>query len=82
MAKKTFESALQRLEAITEEMENGELSLESSLKKFDEGIKLAQFCNAQLEDAKEKIEMLIDKGDHIESEPYQEKNSEYKDLSE
>lgn len=82
MAKKTFESALQRLEAITEEMENGELSLENSLKKFDEGIKLAQFCNAQLEDAKEKIEMLIDKGDHIESEPYQEKNSEYKDLSE
>lgn len=81
MAKKTFESALQRLEAITEEMENGELSLENSLKKFDEGIKLARFCNAQLADAKAKIEMLIDKGDHLDSEPYQEKDSEHQDLS-
>ena len=48
MAKKTFEAALARLEQITEELEDGELSLENSLKKFDEGIKLAGFCNEQL----------------------------------
>ena len=49
MAQKSFESALARLEKITEELENGDLSLEASLKKFDEGIKLTEFCNADLE---------------------------------
>ena len=51
MAKKTFESALARLEQISEELEDGNLSLEASLKKFDEGIKLAEFCNAKLSEA-------------------------------
>ncbi len=38
MAKKTFESALSRLEQITEELEDGDLSLDNSLKKFDEDL--------------------------------------------
>ena len=38
MAKKTFETALAKLEQITDELENGELSLDASLKKFNEGI--------------------------------------------
>ncbi len=48
MARKTFESALTRLEKITQELEEGEISLENSLKKFNEGIQLATYCTEQL----------------------------------
>ncbi len=71
MAKKTFETALTRLEQITEELEDGELSLENSLKKFDEGIKLAEFCNAKLSDAKAKVEILLDKNGKLERAPFE-----------
>ncbi len=70
MAKKTFESALARLEQITEEMEAGELSLDKSLKKFDEGIKLAEFCNGQLTEARAKVELLLDKNGKLTAEPF------------
>lgn len=71
MAKKTFESSLAKLEKITEELEGGELTLEASLKKFDEGIQLASFCNDQLSDARAKIEVLIEKDGKLESVPYE-----------
>ena len=71
MAKKTFEEALVRLEEITRELEEGDLSLEKSLKKFDEGIKLAEFCNAQLSDAKAKVEILLEKDGKLEASPFE-----------
>jgi exodeoxyribonuclease VII small subunit len=70
MAKKSFEEALSRLEEITTELEDGDLSLEKSLKKFDEGIKLAEFCNAQLAEAKAKVEILLERDGHLESSPF------------
>lgn len=72
MAKKSFESALARLEKITEELENGDLSLEASLKKFDEGIKLTEFCNAKLSEARTKVEILLEKNNGLEAEPFNE----------
>ncbi len=72
MAKKTFESALSRLESITDELEEGELSLEKSLKKFDEGIALVQFCNQKLEEAKNKVDLLLKKEDRLQAEPFEE----------
>jgi exodeoxyribonuclease VII small subunit len=71
MAKKTFEEALARLEEITHELEAGDLSLEKSLKKFDEGIKLAEFCSAQLAEAKAKVEILLEKDGKLESTPFE-----------
>ena len=59
--KKTFEDSLEKLEAITHELEEGDLSLEASLKKFDEGMKLAEFCNKKLDDAQKKINIIMDK---------------------
>lgn len=82
MAKKTFESALARLEQITEELEDGELSLENSLKKFDEGIKLAGFCTQQLNEAKAKVELLLEKDGQIETADFDEQESGHQDLSE
>ncbi|BDD87517.1 exodeoxyribonuclease VII small subunit [Desulfofustis limnaeus] len=72
MAKKSFEAALARLEEITEELESGNLSLEASLRKFDEGIKLAEFCNATLAEARTKVEILLDKNGRLEAEPFDE----------
>ena len=81
MAKKTFESALGRLEKITEDLEDGELSLENSLKKFDEGIKLAGYCNEQLNEARAKVELLLEKEGKIEAVPFEGSDSEHRDLS-
>jgi exodeoxyribonuclease VII small subunit len=60
---KSFEAALKRLEAIVSEMERGDLSLDAMLKKFDEGMRLAQFCSRKLEEAEKKIEILLKKED-------------------
>lgn len=76
MAKKTFESALSRLEQITEELEDGEISLDKSLKKFDEGIQLARFCNEQLDEARAKVELLLEKDGKLESIPFNETDDE------
>ncbi len=70
MAKKTFESALARLEEITTELEEGDLSLENSLKKFDEGIQLADYCNARLREAKAKVEILLKKDGKLQPQPF------------
>lgn len=51
----TFEEAMTRLEEIVSALEGGNLSLEDSLKLFEEGTNLAKFCNATLEKAEQKI---------------------------
>lgn len=76
MPKKTFEAALSRLEQITEELESGDLSLDASLKKFDEGIKLADYCNTRLAEARTKVDILLEKDGQIEIEPFAEQNNE------
>ncbi len=72
MAKRTFETALSKLEQITEELENGDLSLEKSLKKFDEGISLVEYCNRTLTEAKAKVELLLEKQGEITGSPFDE----------
>jgi len=66
MKKKNFEEALAKLEQITRELEEGDLSLEESLKHFDEGVKLAEFCNSKLNEAQKKVEILLKKNDALE----------------
>ena len=66
MKKKSFEDALEKLEKITQELEEGDLSLEESLKHFDEGVKLAEFCNSKLSDAQKKVEILLKKEGSLE----------------
>ena len=53
-----FEQALKRLEEIVEEMEAGEVSLDDLLKKYEEGVKLAHFCQGKLGEAQQRIELL------------------------
>jgi exodeoxyribonuclease VII small subunit len=60
---KTFESSLAELESIVEQLENGELSLEESLKLFETGVKLSRECRERLSDAERRIELLMKDGD-------------------
>ncbi|AFT67472.1 MAG: exodeoxyribonuclease VII small subunit [Cycloclasticus pugetii] len=54
-----LESSLQSLEELVDRMENGDLSLEESLKEFELGIKLIQSCQKSLTDAEQKVETLL-----------------------
>jgi exodeoxyribonuclease VII small subunit len=54
-----FEEALGRLEQIVQSLEKGDLSLEDSLKLYEDGIRLARLCHAKLEEAEGRIEMLV-----------------------
>jgi exodeoxyribonuclease VII small subunit len=57
-----FEDALSRLEMIVNDLEKGGLTLEESLKKFEEGIKLSDYCVKKLEEVEKKIEVLSNGG--------------------
>lgn len=54
-----FEKKLSRLEEIVTKMEGGDLSLEDSLKFFEEGVKLSRECNTQLAQAEQKVKLLL-----------------------
>lgn len=54
-----FEKKLTRLEEIVAKMESGDLSLEDSLKFFEEGVKLSRECNTQLTQAEQKVKTLL-----------------------
>lgn len=53
-----FEKAMDRLAKIVSELESGEVSLDDSLKKYEEGVKLSKICQDQLVQAEKKIEVL------------------------
>jgi exodeoxyribonuclease VII small subunit len=54
-----FEEALQKLETIVTQMEEGDLPLEETLKAFEEGVRLARFCASKLDEAERKVEKLM-----------------------
>ena len=54
----TFESAVNRLEAIVESMEKGEIALEKALELFGEGQKMLKFCQGKLNEAEKKLKIL------------------------
>ena len=56
-----FESSLAELESLVDEMEHGDISLEDSLKKFERGIELTRTCQEALQDAEQKVRMLVEK---------------------
>jgi exodeoxyribonuclease VII small subunit len=71
MAKKSFEDSLAKLEQITEDLESGDLGLEESLKRFDEGVKLAEFCNRKLDEAQQKVNILLKKDGVRDEVPFE-----------
>jgi len=59
----TFEASLKKLETIVDQLEKGDLTLEESLKLFEEGIGLSAACKKELEAAEGKVQMLIKQRD-------------------
>ena len=77
MAEMKFEDGLKRLEKIVEELENGSLSLDESLEKYEEGIKLSKACSKKLEVARKKVEILLKSEDgSVELKEFDEKMAE------
>lgn len=71
MATDKFETSLKKLEDIVKRLETGSLSLEDSLKAFEEGVKHAAFCSAKLDDADRRIEILLKQKDGtLKLEPF------------
>ncbi|MDZ7360700.1 MAG: exodeoxyribonuclease VII small subunit [candidate division KSB1 bacterium] len=69
MGKKlTFEAAMNRLEAIVQQLEQGRIGLDEAIKIFEEGMTLYKQCQLQLQEAEKKIEVLMktDEGFQLE----------------
>ncbi len=72
MAKSTFhfEQSLAELESLVEQMESGEMSLEDSLKAFEQGIKYTRDCQNALNKAEQKVQLLLQKNGQMEAQPF------------
>lgn len=71
-----FEDAMKELEKIAEELEKGNLSLDESVSKFEDGMKLSKKCSDLLDTAEKKITMLINDNGNIKEEKVNVENIE------
>lgn len=71
MKELNFEKALKDLEETVGKLEQGDLSLDESLKLFEKGVKLAKFLRKELEKAEKKVEILLkDEEGNVSAEPF------------
>ena len=70
--KEGFEASLQRLEEIVRELESGEKGLEDALELFEKGVTLSKALTKQLEEAKQKVEVLTKEGGRLSRKPLAE----------
>ncbi len=70
MATSNFEKNMSDLENIVTELEKGDLNLDESISKFEEGIKISKQCNKILEDAEKKIIILLEKDGEVKEENF------------
>jgi exodeoxyribonuclease VII small subunit len=72
MATEKFETSLKKLEDIVKRLEAGSLSLEESLKAFEEGVKHSAFCSGKLDEAERRVEILLKQKDgSMKREPFE-----------
>jgi exodeoxyribonuclease VII small subunit len=71
MTKATFEANLKELEEILQQLEHGELPLETALAKFENGMRLVKLCNQQLDAVDQKVEILLrDEAGNFTAKPF------------
>lgn len=70
MKEESFEKKMEDLEKIVEELEKGDLPLEDSVTKFEEGMKISKQCTKLLEDAEKRITIILEKNGEIEEEDF------------
>lgn len=71
-----FENALKELTSIVDDMERGDLVLESALGKFEKGVKIIRECHNALENAEQKVKILVEKQGKNLLENYQDQKDE------
>lgn len=72
-----FEKNLERLDSIVHELEDADLPLEKALQLYEEGMKLSEVCQKQLEEAEGRVEILMKKaGGKVVAEPFEPEESE------
>lgn len=67
---KSFESSMKELETIAEKLSNGEVSLDETIKLFEDGMKLSKNCQKMLEDAEKKVNILLNKDGEIKKQAF------------
>ena len=70
MEEVNFEEAMKKLEALAQELEKGDLDLDQSVQKFEEGMALAKKCNDILEKAEKRITILIQEEEGLKEENF------------
>jgi len=72
-----FEEALERLEAIVHELEEGQIGLSDAMARYEEGVKLLRGCHGELRKAERRIELLtgIDEDGSVVAEPFDDEAS-------
>lgn len=73
---KSFEVSVKRLEQIVAEMEEGALSLDDMIARFEEGQALIKACSAKLNEVEKKVEKIISRGGKSETVPFDEEEEE------
>lgn len=71
-----FEKSLGELEKLVNRMESGNLSLEDSMKAFEQGIALTRQCQQALKQAEQKVQILMEKNGQLIAEAFNEDDSE------
>ncbi|MDA8621086.1 exodeoxyribonuclease VII small subunit [Psychrosphaera sp.] len=68
----TFETAISELETIVNQLESGDLELEKSLALFERGIELTRLSQGRLQEAEQKVQILMEKQGNLELQPFSE----------
>lgn len=78
MSRKTprFEEALQELDQLVERMEQGQMTLEDSLKAFERGVQLTRVCQSALRDAEQKVQILLEENGGTTLKPFAPPNEQ------
>ena len=66
----SFEKALARLEAIVEQLEDGKLTLEDSIARFEEGVGISRFLEGELARAEKRVQELVESGGAVTTRPW------------
>ncbi|MGI9282878.1 MAG: exodeoxyribonuclease VII small subunit [Endozoicomonas sp.] len=71
-----FEQSLTELDALVQQMESGDMSLEESLKAFEKGVKLTRECQKALTEAEQRVQQLLENQGQLETRPFDQTEGE------
>ncbi|MBO2945109.1 exodeoxyribonuclease VII small subunit [Paenibacillus sp. F411] len=69
-AEMSFEEAMEQLELIVGQLEDGDVPLEKAIDLYQKGMKLSQLCSQKLEQVEQKIEMVVEEGGEVKRRPF------------